>query len=99
MQGPVPSAEACPNCGGEEVTVADSRPQRQGRIRRRRCLKCNFRWTTLEVILLRDVTTLEVREAIMKALVLTNELWSLLERSRDLLGGVPVPTADEEHDA
>lgn len=41
---------ACPNCRGTKRTVTNSRPI-EGSIRRRlRCLACNHRYTTVEVI-------------------------------------------------
>jgi hypothetical protein len=58
-------------------------------------MTCGYRWSTLEIVLLNDATTLDVREAIHKAIVLTDGVWSLLGRARDLLGGVPVPDDDD----
>ena len=43
---------ACPHCGSVENTVKDSRGGAGDRIRRRRhCLKCRGRFTTIETIL------------------------------------------------
>ncbi len=42
----------CPNCENEDNRVLDTRLQKDGGIRRRReCLKCKNRFTTLEILL------------------------------------------------
>jgi len=39
----------CPKCGSKEDHVVDTRPKEENvRWRRRECLKCNFRWNTIE---------------------------------------------------
>ena len=38
----------CPNCGSREITVKDSRPLDTTIRRRRQCLTCHHRWTTIE---------------------------------------------------
>ena len=42
------SNRKCPICKSPS-SVIDSRESKQGFRRRRKCLKCNFRWTTFEV--------------------------------------------------
>lgn len=45
------SALACPACGSfDGSAVMNSRPGKSGIKRRRRCLACNFRFTTWEII-------------------------------------------------
>lgn len=39
----------CPRCGEAKSTVTDSRPGPSGVRRRRHCLACNWRHTTIEV--------------------------------------------------
>lgn len=42
----------CPNCDNPESRVLDTRIPREGEIRRRReCLECKFRFTTVETLL------------------------------------------------
>ena len=39
----------CSECSGESAVI-DSRPSKTGIIRRRRqCLNCGYRWTTMEI--------------------------------------------------
>lgn len=40
----------CPECGCDESRVIDSRPTENKIRRRRECVKCNFRFTTYEII-------------------------------------------------
>jgi hypothetical protein len=41
----------CPNCGGEDVRVLETRDAADDRIKRRRqCGPCGHRWTTLEIL-------------------------------------------------
>ena len=40
--------EQCPNCGSVNWKVIDSRPTEKGRRRRKHCLDCNHRWSTIE---------------------------------------------------
>ena len=44
------AAMACPQCGGAESAVTDSRPAKGGVRRRRKCLGCEFRFTTYEML-------------------------------------------------
>lgn len=44
----VPGA-ICPNCKGRYSFVVDSRPTPTSTRRRRKCLDCDHRWTTMEV--------------------------------------------------
>lgn len=39
----------CSKCGSEDVSVWDSRKKDGSQIRRRKCNRCNKRWTTIEV--------------------------------------------------
>lgn len=41
----------CPHCGKDQASVIDSRPnrKRQTIYRRRECLACGFRWSTVEI--------------------------------------------------
>jgi transcriptional repressor NrdR len=51
----------CPNCGNEDTKVLDSRPQNdQTAIRRRRkCLKCGFRFSTREEMEILDLVVVK----------------------------------------
>ena len=40
---------SCPNCGDGNTKVLDSRPSADRIQRRRRCLCCQYRWTTYEI--------------------------------------------------
>ena len=39
----------CRNCGSENIVVADSRPVSMFIKRRRKCLDCDYRWSTYEI--------------------------------------------------
>lgn len=39
----------CPNCQSNNTQVRDSRPHPDGIFRRRRCLTCNHRFSTIEI--------------------------------------------------
>lgn len=44
------SCEVCPQCAAfDDSAVINTRNHRAGRLRRRRCLKCGHRWSTIEV--------------------------------------------------
>jgi hypothetical protein len=47
-------AGLCWRCGYDGSTVSDSRPHDVGRFRRRKCLRCEARWATVEVPISRD---------------------------------------------
>jgi hypothetical protein len=38
----------CARCGSDDVGTTNSRPSPNGRLRRRRCNVCGWRWTTIE---------------------------------------------------
>jgi len=54
----------CPECGGYNIRVVDSRPQTGNTIRRRRSCRCGHRWSTIEIEVDR-VTKAEVPESIV----------------------------------
>lgn len=39
----------CPNCQSKNVKVCDSRPDTNSTFRRRHCLNCNYRFSTIEI--------------------------------------------------
>jgi len=43
------SPDLCPDCGSGLNEVYDSRPTARGRRRRRRCLECGAKWSSVEV--------------------------------------------------
>src|SRR5258708_40068011 len=45
----------CPSCGDENTKVIDSRPDRLGRTRQRRCPSCGQRFSTQERIAIEDL--------------------------------------------
>lgn len=47
----------CPSCGSREITVKDSRPLDTTIRRRRQCLTCRHRWTTIEAAIDDDAST------------------------------------------
>src|ERR1043165_5904062 len=51
----------CPNCGSLDTQVKDSRPTEDSSVIRRRrvCLACNFRFTTFERVLLRELVVIK----------------------------------------
>lgn len=52
----------CPMCGCENLTTADSRPEEDCIIRRRKCLECNYRWTTIEIDKDQWYSALQIKE-------------------------------------
>ena len=42
----------CPNCGSKTTAVLDCRPVSEGKIRRRKCRKCNYEFATMEVLMI-----------------------------------------------
>lgn len=51
----------CPSCSHDETKVLDSRPSNDGMIirRRRECVKCEFRFSTLEEMEILDLTVVK----------------------------------------
>src|SRR5712671_3377425 len=51
----------CPNCGSLDTQVKDSRPTEDSSVIRRRrvCLACNFRFTTIERVQLRELVVIK----------------------------------------
>lgn len=39
----------CPMCGCDNITTVDSRSDNDSVTRRKKCLECNYRWTTIEI--------------------------------------------------
>lgn len=76
----------CPSCQSQNDTVADSRPQPDGTVhRRRRCLDCQHRWSTVELTadahqaLERGYETHQIRRLDREGVLL------VIERLKDLL--------------
>jgi hypothetical protein len=84
----------CENCGGRKNFVVDSRPNKSGRLirRRRECVQCAERFSTIEVKsssfdeipeiilnLILDTMSREIKENVSKSLkeVLCSETWDL----------------------
>ena len=39
----------CPMCGSDNITTVDSRSDHDNTVRRKKCIACNHRWTTIEI--------------------------------------------------
>lgn len=39
----------CPVCGSDNITTVDSRSAPDSIVRRKKCLVCNYRWSTIEI--------------------------------------------------
>lgn len=39
----------CPMCGSDNITTVDSRSDYDSIARRKKCLACNYRWSTIEI--------------------------------------------------
>lgn len=39
----------CPMCGSDNITTVDSRSDNDSVVRRKKCLSCNNRWSTIEI--------------------------------------------------
>lgn len=38
----------CPMCGSDNITTVDSRSNNDSIVRRKKCLACNYRWSTMK---------------------------------------------------
>ncbi len=65
----------CPKCGGD-ARVSDSRPHELGVHRRRKCMKCGERFSTMEMIRYKQ------------AIKLQNKLNELVEQLMELKEGI-----------
>jgi hypothetical protein len=89
--------ECCPACGHPDSTVMDSRSSPAGLRRRRRCLSCQHRWTTIEVsgeAMQRLLTARALLEEVEEALVAA--LASLAELAEVDLQFPPLPHPNKE---
>ena len=39
----------CPMCGNESIITIDTRPDQDNVVRRKKCLICDYRWSTIEI--------------------------------------------------
>ena len=52
----------CPMCGSDNITTADSRSDNDSVVRRKKCLECNHRWTTIEIDRDQWYSALQIKE-------------------------------------
>lgn len=73
------SCEVCPKClAFDSSTVLNTRLHRSGRLRRRKCLKCECRWSTIEV----SVAQYSSLRAVSAAMIAFEQS---MEEARDVL--------------
>ena len=84
----------CPLCGGDDLSVTDSRPTRDGGVRRRiKCFDCNQRFSTLELPV---VKLAQMSQRLTSAV---QEMREVLARIDDQLANIGVnPIEDEDDD-
>jgi hypothetical protein len=75
--------EGCPKCRCAKSVVFDSRPSPLGRMRRRQCCKCAWRWSTYEIQVGDAGHLHDVQEELAMCLQMLNTLWTRLENLRD----------------
>jgi transcriptional regulator NrdR family protein len=52
----------CPMCGRENIKTVDSRPDHDSIVRRKKCLTCNHRWSTIEIDKDQWYSALQIKE-------------------------------------
>lgn len=52
----------CPMCGSGSTATLDSRSDNDSVVRRKKCLECNHRWTTIEIDRDQWYSALQIKE-------------------------------------
>lgn len=52
----------CPMCGSDNITTVDSRSDDDNTVRRKKCIACNHRWTTIEIDKDQWYSALQIKE-------------------------------------
>lgn len=52
----------CPMCGSDNIATANSRSDNDSVVRRKKCLECNHRWTTIEIDKDQWYSALQIKE-------------------------------------
>ena len=52
----------CPVCGSDNITTVDSRSDHDNIVRRKKCLACNHRWSTIEIDKDQWYSALQIKE-------------------------------------
>lgn len=52
----------CPLCGSDSITTVDSRSDHDSIVRRKKCLVCNHRWSTIEIDKDQWYSALQIKE-------------------------------------
>lgn len=52
----------CPVCGSDNITTVDSRSDHDSIVRRKKCLVCNHRWSTIEIDKDQWYSALQIKE-------------------------------------
>lgn len=52
----------CPMCGSDTTATLDSRSDNDSVVRRKKCLECNYRWTTIEIDREQWCSVLQIKE-------------------------------------
>lgn len=52
----------CPMCGSDNITTVDSRSAHDSIVRRKKCIVCNHRWSTIEIDKDQWYSALQIKE-------------------------------------
>lgn len=52
----------CPVCGSDNITTIDSRSDNDSIVRRKKCIACNHRWSTIEIDKDQWYSALQIKE-------------------------------------
>lgn len=52
----------CPMCGSDDITTVDSRSDHDSVVRRKKCIACNHRWSTIEIDKDQWYSALQIKE-------------------------------------
>jgi transcriptional regulator NrdR family protein len=85
------SVRQCPRCGGPKSEVADSRDEAGRLKRRRKCLACGHRWSTVEMPIAAYEAITTAKEALGAAAL-------AVETARRIIAALEHPSIDPKAD-
>lgn len=87
--------ECCPACEAVGTKVRDSRPMPYGRLRRRRCLTCGHRWSTVEIAAEDAQRAYAAEKVLLRTQAMIGRAVSSLQALQAGLAAEPLPGEDE----